>query len=209
MSQPPKSSTTGRLFLPPHSVRRDFLPADMVAELFAYAQANEERFVVSGVGVGPKRRVNPALRVSRLLRDLGPLGEALRDRFRPLAPLLVSELKMSPFEPGKIEVELAAHGDGAFYKRHLDTPRGADQRHRRRVLSGVYYFHAQPKGFSGGALRLHDLFEDGVHLDIEPENNLCIFFPSWMPHEVRPVACPSNAFIDHRFAINCWFHRAA
>jgi Rps23 Pro-64 3,4-dihydroxylase Tpa1-like proline 4-hydroxylase len=26
-------------------------------------------------------------------------------------------------------------------------------------------------------------------------------------HEVRPVACPSGRFEDHRFAVNCWLCR--
>jgi SM-20-related protein len=77
------------------------------------------------------------------------------------------------------------------------------------VLSGVYYFHAEPKAFTGGALRLYAIGGQGErYVDIEPTHNSLLMFPSWAPHEVMPVRCPSRRFVDSRFAINCWVHRA-
>jgi Rps23 Pro-64 3,4-dihydroxylase Tpa1-like proline 4-hydroxylase len=49
--------------------------------------------------------------------------------------------------------------------------------------------------------------ETGAFVDIEPTNDTLVFFPSWFPHEVLPVACPSGRFEDSRFAINCWVRR--
>jgi Rps23 Pro-64 3,4-dihydroxylase Tpa1-like proline 4-hydroxylase len=76
----------------------------------------------------------------------------------------------------------------------------------------VYYFHAQPKAFSGGVLRLHSLAsgkgDGGEHVDVEPVNDTLVFFPSWYPHEVLPVTCDSSRFEDSRFAINFWVHRS-
>ena len=80
----------------------------------------------------------------------------------------------------------------------------------QRVISAVYYFYRLPKSFSGGVLRLHSVAgggEEGSFVDIEPTNDTLVFFPSWFPHEVLPVACPSGRFEDSRFTINCWFHR--
>ena len=83
----------------------------------------------------------------------------------------------------------------------------------RQLIAGssaVYYFHRSPKSFSGGALRLYSFEaseERGTFVDIEPTNDTLVFFPSWFPHEVRPVVCPSGRFEDSRFAINCWVHR--
>jgi Rps23 Pro-64 3,4-dihydroxylase Tpa1-like proline 4-hydroxylase len=77
------------------------------------------------------------------------------------------------------------------------------------VISAVYYFHTLPKAFSGGALRLHSLAASGklgTFVDVEPDCDTLIFFPSWFPHEVLPVHCPSGRFMDSRFAINCWVH---
>ena len=82
-----------------------------------------------------------------------------------------------------------------------------------RLLSAVLYFHREPKGFSGGELRLFRLnvrpdtkpVEVADHLDLMPVRNSLVAFPSWVTHEVRPISCPSNRFEDFRFALNCWF----
>jgi Rps23 Pro-64 3,4-dihydroxylase Tpa1-like proline 4-hydroxylase len=100
-------------------------------------------------------------------------------------------------------LELVAHGDGAFFARHFDTT----AHHRRRIISTVYYFHALPKAFSGGVLRLHSMAatgRDGTFIDIPPDYDTLVFFPSMFPHEVLPVKSPSGKFLDSRFAINCW-----
>ena len=80
-----------------------------------------------------------------------------------------------------------------------------------RALTGVFYFHRQPKGFSGGELRLYAIGraeDDRRYVDLTPGSDTLLLFPSWAPHEVRPVSCPSGAFLDSRFAINCWYrHR--
>jgi SM-20-related protein len=147
-----------------------------------------------------------------VLADLGPFATPLRDRLSALQDELVAELKVTPFRTARIELQIAAHGDGAFFRRHRDLARPGDRpRKTRRVMSGVYYLHAVPKAFGGGAFRLHEVLPRGdvaQHLDIEPQHNAAIFFPAWMPHEVTPVSCPSRRFADFRFAINCWYHEA-
>jgi Rps23 Pro-64 3,4-dihydroxylase Tpa1-like proline 4-hydroxylase len=40
-----------------------------------------------------------------------------------------------------------------------------------RLLSAVYYFHAEPKAFSGRELRLHSFAGDGSFVDVPPEQN--------------------------------------
>ena len=213
MSDPASTQPSRRRILPPYIVRRDFLPAAMVAELLAFAEANEARFVSTKVGVGEGAATKPAVRISSMLRDFAPLKDDFKAIMRPLAPAIAAELKVKPFEVSRVEVELIAHGDGAFYSRHIDTMREGDGTSKMRLLSGVYYFHAQPKAFEGGALRLHELMpardDEARFVDIEPAHNSCVFFPSWMPHEVMPVRCPSKRFADSRFAVNCWFRRAA
>ena len=88
------------------------------------------------------------------------------------------------------------------------TPLGGDPSGTQdRLLSAVYYFHREPKGFSGGQLRLHRFGsngEPGDYVDIEPERNSLVVFPSWTTHEVRTVHCPTGQFADYRFAVNCW-----
>ena len=195
---------------PPHLVRRDFLPADTVARLLAYAEENQARFKPTRIVSGGKGLVAPNMRISTRLGDLGSFRGELESILRPLAPVIAADLKVESFKIVKIELELVAHGDGAFFSRHIDTLREEDDRLRetRRLLSGVYYFHAMPKAFEGGALRLHEIAwgtADAQFIDIQPEHNSLLFFPSWMPHEVMKVSCPSGRFTDSRFAINCWF----
>jgi len=68
-----------------------------------------------------------------------------------------------------------------------------------------------PKAFSGGVLRLHSLAasgHQGTFVDIPPDYDTLVFFPSMFPHEVLPVKSPSGKFMDSRFAINCWIYQA-
>jgi Rps23 Pro-64 3,4-dihydroxylase Tpa1-like proline 4-hydroxylase len=201
-------NTQAKSLKPPFRVISDFLAEDTVLGLLAYAEANEPRFVATKVGDGI---VRPVMRASHALRDLGVFKADIKAKINALVPALIAELRVTPFEPSGIELELVAHGDGAFYKRHIDTRTAAKGPHRSiRVLSGVYYFHSLPKAFEGGALRLYEIAtsaDDAGFVDIEPVRNTLLFFPSWAPHEVMPISCPSGRFMDSRFAINCWVHR--
>jgi hypothetical protein len=70
-------------------------------------------------------------------------------------------------------------------------------------------FQLAAHGDGGGVLRLHSLADhhEAPFIDIEPDFDTLVFFPSWFPHEVLPVLVPSGRFLDSRFAINCWIHR--
>lgn len=188
-----------------HIVIEDFLDARSVAALLDYCETNERRFAPTTVQVEDGTRVEPSSRISLGLEDLGPWQKLLEDRFRAAEPLLREQLGIGAYDVADIELQIAAHNDGAFFRRHSDrfTGWGLD-----RVISAVYYFHRGPCGFTGGALRLYPLTGEG-YLDVGPVHNRLVAFPSFVQHEVTRVACPSGAFMDSRFAINCWFRRAA
>jgi len=63
--------------------------------------------------------------------------------------------------PVSLELKLTAHGDGAYFRPHIDMSIGPDRQPlgatpgEDRLLSAVYYFYAEPKAFSGGQLRLY------------------------------------------------------
>jgi Rps23 Pro-64 3,4-dihydroxylase Tpa1-like proline 4-hydroxylase len=194
-----------RSIMPPFRVLEGFLDAAEVERLLDYVAGREAAFTGAQVGDKQATRLDPAVRVSTSIDDLGEFRALLRDRLKGMAQALTAELKLSPFATARVELELVAHGDGAFYKRHIDTQTATERSHIR-VLSGVYYFHRQPKGFAGGALRLYAIGDPARFVDIEPAHNTLVAFPSWAPHEVRPVSCPSGQFMDSRFAINCWLH---
>ena len=183
----------------------------MLARLWDYAQSQRENFEVSGVGRGDNKRVDLTLRRSMRLKQLGDLEGELQARARDSLPAMFRQLGTARFEPSKLELEIVAHGDGAFYAKHRDTNIFSGPAFgNRRVISAVYYFHRIPKSFSGGFLRIYAFAgekETGTFVDIQPINDTLVFFPSWFPHEVLPVACPSGRFEDSRFAINCWVRR--
>ena len=103
------------------------------------------------------------------------------------------------------EIEMVWNGNGGFFRKHTDTMTGEGG--RARVLTFVYYFHKTKKKFTGGQLRLYSfLAKDGRHeiLDIEPATDRLVAFPSWFLHEVHPVKCDSDEFVEGRFSINCF-----
>jgi Rps23 Pro-64 3,4-dihydroxylase Tpa1-like proline 4-hydroxylase len=192
----------------PYRVFRDFLSADEHRALLGWTLANRARFRPSRLAGGV---LDPAHRKSLALRDPGPMGPVLEAKVAALVPDLIAELRVTPFEVSECELELVAHNDGAHFALHTDTYATSPRARGDRMLSLVYYFHRDPKGFAGGALRLHRLGAragDSGGADIAPEQNSLVVFPAWGPHEVMPVACPSGAFEDSRFAVNCWLYRA-
>lgn len=201
--------------LPAYHQSTGFLDAADHRRMLDWTLANRARFKAASL-VGDL--VDPTQRVSETLRDLGPMQAILERRFTEMLLVLLKDTGTKPFEVEKIELELAAHGEGAHFVAHSDTVTGESRRVAReagraqqdRIVSAVYYFYREPKGFSGGELRIHPLGSKGKgggHVDIQPLQNSVVAFPSWAYHEVRPVRCESNAFEDHRFAVNCWLCR--
>lgn len=181
----------------------------MTERLLDWALRQEAAFVPTRVGNGTEGVINPAIRSSLLLRDFGDLRPALETRFAAALDDVVRVLRLSPLRHPSLELELVAHNEGAFYNEHIDTFTARPDGQSDRALTGVYYFHRTPRGFSGGELRLHAIASaaDGTRCftDITPEQDMFVLFPSWVPHEVRKVSCPSAAFADSRFAVNCWY----
>jgi Rps23 Pro-64 3,4-dihydroxylase Tpa1-like proline 4-hydroxylase len=187
--------------VPPHGLLRNWLGIEVVQQLLAYAQSNKHLFRESKVvgGLDRTRRFSQRL-------ELGNFKSEIETRVQGALPEIFARLRAKPFIP-TFELELVAHGDGAFFARHIDT-----LMHRRRVISAVYYFFSLPKAFSGGVLRLHSMAatgQEGTYVDIPPDYNTLVFFPSTFPHEVLPVKSPSGAFLDSRFAINIWIYESA
>ena len=186
-----------------HAVRDDFLEPALVRSLFDYVESSFQRFEPTTVRRRDEARVDRTARISLGLDDMGPCLALLEQILRAAEPGLRAELGMGPYGLHDLELQLAAHNDGALFCRHGDTYKGWGT---DRVISAVYYFHRQPCAFSGGALRLYPLTGEG-YVEIEPVHNRLVAFPSFVEHEVIPVSCPSGLFMDSRFAVNCWFRR--
>jgi SM-20-related protein len=193
-----------------HLVVDDFLLAEDHAAMLAFALANEAEFAPSEVRRGTQGYHAPSTRKSLLCE--APLGE-LKDRFRDAIMARRDELFAAtgtpPFEVARCEFELAVHRDGCFFAGHKDTFTEEDRAGTRsdRLVSAVWYFYIEPRGFSGGELAISPFGEGDPDL-IEPRNNRLVVFPSVAFHEVLPISCPGDAFADARFSINCWLRRA-
>lgn len=190
---------------PPHLVTDDFLSAPERADLLRWILDNRARFRAARTAAG----VQPEGRHALTLRDLGPLTETVRERALAHFAVWTARLRVTPFEPSLVELELAAHNDGSHFALHTDTYPGDRPALGDRMLSAVYYCHEEPKRFSGGALRLHHMGARAgdAGVDISPDEGRLVVFPSWWPHEVLRVSCKSGAFEDSRFSLNCWLHR--
>ncbi len=206
--------------LPPFVQLRDFLPPEDFDALLGWTLANPERFRPATVidrTDGPRSKKDESIRVALTTRDFEPLRAMLEDRLLGALPGI--EKAVGTKGGPSLELELAAHPDGAFYRPHLDisvgedrTPLGA-RKGEDRLLSAVLYYYREPMGFSGGELRLFRFnirpHSTGIavddHVDVQPIRNSLVAFPSWVTHEVRRIACPSQQFENYRFALNCWF----
>jgi len=181
------------------------LSPDEHANLLDFVRRSEAGFV--GTTTSTQRG---SYRESSVLYHFAPFDELLRNKVRQLLPAVCAALKID-LPTGNIEAQLTSHNDRNYYKVHNDSG-SADTAHR--VLTFVYYFHRQPKAFSGGELRVYDhKVHNGYHYaadtyrTIEPTDNSIVFFASEEMHEVLNVSCPSQQFLDSRFTINGWVGR--
>lgn len=202
--------------MPPFHVFREFLDAEEHAALIGWTLQREAQ--VSPATLGRENRVDEQLRKAAVSKDLGRFADIFGVRVRAMAAAMFQHTGTRPFDIDKLELELAVHNDGAHFAPHVDLPIGGNRQALReagqitteRLLSGVYYFYDEPKGFSGGQLRMHRFGGSGGTedvLDIEPEQNSFVIFPSWARHEVVRVNCPTKRFEHSRFAVNCWLRR--
>ena len=94
------------------------------------------------------------------------------------------------------EAHYAVYEPGGFYRKHLDSFRGA----KNRILSSVLYLNPGWQAENGGLLRLYDEPGDNIITDIMPEfGTFAVFLSEEIPHEVTPALTP-------RFSIAGW-HR--
>ena len=196
--------------IPRHVTLPGLLPAEERAALLAWALANEGVLIPSHTARGLDPTVRQSLSTPPGIQPRWKV--AMVERVRGLLPELCDALGMPRFELLTIDSQLVAYRDGGFVAAHTDTATGATRQAGDRVLSAVYHFFREPKGFTGGELRLMPPLppppDAPKELDLSPQQNTLVAFTAWAPHEVLPVRCPSGRFEDSRFAINFWVRRA-
>jgi hypothetical protein len=201
-------------FLPARCVVFDeFLVPAELERLMQHTLDHEGDFVISevispGVNAGT---IDYEARRSRVLMNQDEQTAVLTTRIQAFLPRILQKLGREAFPVSQIEAQITASNHGDFFYCHSDD---CAEGISTRALTFVYFFHREPKAFSGGDLRIYDSKLENAqwvkadnHQTIVPEQNRMVFFPSSLVHEITPVECPSEAFADSRFTVNGWFHR--
>jgi SM-20-related protein len=203
-----RRATLAEEIFPSHFVQMEnFLSVDEHRRLIDYVMRRREDFLPTMTEINQ----HPGYRKSHAIYDFPEFSQIIQAKLRACVPDLLSEFDVAPFDISDIECQLTTHNENDFYKIHNDN--GSDKT-ASRELTYVYYFHREPKAFSGGQLKLYDSrIENNYYVEaesyrmIEPINNSIVFFLARYMHEVMPVSCPSRQFEDGRFTINGWVRR--
>jgi len=193
---------------PPYRLIENFLPQAEWDRAMAHALAHEKDFLDATIALPGTDNPDTRFRRSRTLNDVAAVVPMVATRLHPMTADILRHLQMHGLPIRSMECQVTAHGDGDFFAVHTDNAL-PEIAHRR--ISYVYYFHREPKQFSGGHLRLYNtLLEGGFNAcgtlaaDIDPPGNGLIIFPSHCHHEVTPIQCVSTALKDQRLTINGW-----
>ena len=188
----------------PHRILPGWLGESAAARLLAYSLDAEARFMPTKLADHGAGRLDAVVRQSSVLKDLGAFARPLCRKALSLQAGLETAFDMAHTPANSTQIEMVAHGDGAFYRPHTDTYSGDEYTPGgRRRLTMVYYLHRQPRRFTGGRLRMFDLAGE-QSIEIEPTHDSLLVFPSSTRHEVETISCPDGAFADSRFAVNIW-----
>lgn len=197
-----------RVIYPKFTVIEDFLPPEQAQAWLDFALAHEGDFIPTGVVSAGTHGVNHDYRRSDSFPgSLGTLAEDFKARVQAALPQLREATGVADFPIAEVEVDLTAHRDGAYFRSHVDTLADADSPAGDRMLTAVWYCHAQPARFSGGELLVQPFGGQDEAQVIAPRHNRLVSFPSIARHEVATVQVPGNRFADARFAVNCWVLR--
>ena len=187
----------------PYALIDNFLPANQVDDLLRYSINKQPEFEPTTNSAS-----DPNYRRSFFLPYFPEFSELIIKMIWKITPQIITHLGIHHFAIEQIESQMTALNHGNYYKIHNDS--GSPDT-AKRILTYVYYYHREPKPFTGGELIIYDSkIENGYSVaassfkKIEPKNNTIVFFPSYCMHEVLPVNCPSEYFTDSRFTINGW-----
>jgi hypothetical protein len=187
----------------PFVLLKDFLPRDLHRTILPLVlAAPEEKIIASTVG---RDEYKPDQRVSFTVRGLKDVEKTFWTHVEAALPALLARLRVDPFAIGAKEVRIRTYRSGNFFEVHRDNsiPDTASRR-----VSFVYFFHREPRRYTGGDLLLFDTSADSRRYSITsftrivPVDNAIVLFPSRFYHAVVPVQCSSSDPGDNRFVIN-------
>jgi SM-20-related protein len=190
----------------------EFLVAQEWRGLMQYALSREPEFVHTAViGNGGQSELDYHTRRSRVLFDAGPFHYVFHERLAAFYPHVLTRLGHPGFPVSQLEIQITGTGNQEFFRTHTDN---GSAEVASREITFVYFFHNEPRQFSGGELKIYDTqmengraIASGPHRVVHPLQNQIVFFPSGCLHEILPVGSPSDSFVDRRFTVNGWLHR--
>ena len=209
----PPEAAPGGVWPAPFVWMTDFLAPGECDRLLALGTARRECFTPAKVGDPSATRVDPEVRMT-LEADARTMQESrprIGPKIRSVLPDVLARLGMPGLDRYRIEMGMRVYLGGGFYRAHSDN---RSMGYRPRVLSFVYFFHREPRRFSGGDLLLYDTDVDtsawtcAAFSRIVPLGNSIVFFPSACWHQVCSVRCETDDFGDGRWAVNghVWRH---
>lgn len=173
------------------------VPSDLVDALREDMQVLIETDALERAGVGRETdyQIDRSVRRDRILwlDRRRPVPGRFLDLAEQLRQALNRRLFLCLFE---YEAHYAHYPPGAFYRRHMDSFRGA----ANRVLSTVAYLNPDWQDGDGGELVLYaEKEEESVLARIAPKaGRLVVFLSEEIPHEVLPAR-------RDRFSIAGWY----
>jgi len=183
-----------------------FLTGSELAWLMQLVFAAESAFVPARVSDNKED-----YRHSFMMSAPDALKQLFVSKINAVMPEVMPQLRLGRFAVGAIDCQVTASVDGSYFKVHTDA--GVNETYKRQ-FTYVYYFNREPKGFTGGELRVYDdtirngkLVATEAYQVIEPRHNSIVFFQAAVMHEVMPVRVPSKQFRDSRFTVNGWIER--
>ena len=179
----------------------DFLPPARVAELAAEAREfwTSGDFQDAGIGQGEHFQHNATIRTDRI-RWLNPAAATPAQRhflatLEGLRLAINRALFLGLFE---FEGHFALYPAGAYYRKHLDQFRDADQ----RVVTLILYLNAAWREEDGGQLRIYtDPADENRQEQVLPiAGRLVCFLSDRFVHEVLPAR-------RERLSLTGWFRK--
>jgi Rps23 Pro-64 3,4-dihydroxylase Tpa1-like proline 4-hydroxylase len=176
---------------------QDILPQDVLEKILSLERTITPSLVYSrkkqkGV-TSLKHRNSISLSNNAYIREI---SDKLQNTVERHWQEILSILQIKNFAKGTVEINCVIYGNNSYFKRHQDTFTSV---RKKRRISWVYYFHKEPKPFSGGELIFYTGNEEVAR--VTPQAGMLIVFDSSMYHEVLAVHVKSDDFANGRFTI--------
>ena len=180
--------------------RTNFLTSAEGERLLSWVRAKRERFAPAKVGPIGRRRVDVSERCALAAPPVAckNLDAWFVPKVRAVLPSVSAQLGLHSLDDCGIVPHAVAYLNGGYGRPHCDSP----------PLVCSYYFHVQPRDFSGGDLLLYDTqvgtwdFDLWAFSRLQPTANSIVFHPGAYMHEVTPVVCGPD-FLDARLSVTC------